>query len=357
MVKLSSEYGFSPSFLILYVTAACNMNCAHCFNWQSVQRDKQEADLPIEIAEALFANLKLKSVSLTGGEPFIRRDLVDLCGMYARSTPEQKDLYIPTNGYQTDDIVKKVHDICRFNALCPTIGISLDGLQKTHDRIRQRPQAFNKAINTLDGLMAVKKDYPQLIILVNTCVNAENAEEFPELARFLIERVPSLDYHEVDIIRGDPRSSWLRPPDKKQFKNLITNVKQIKKIYLSKNKTRLSRFQRESAIAVQTLSLNYQYQILFNNRYMMSCPILDKYITVFNNGDVAFCELTQPIGNLKEKSITAILDSPAAKQTAQDILKSKCRCYHGCYVPFFIAARPFKVLRGLVMLKNLLFTS
>lgn len=353
MGRLSSNYIHTPSYLILYVTSACNMNCMHCYNWEDVQNN-QSLDLPIKIIEELFKTFRFKAVSLSGGEPLIRNDIVDICDLYARSTSDMKDLYIPTNGFQTHDIVAKVSDICRLANVCPTIGVSIDGIQETHNKIRRKPGAFARALETLEGLTSLKQKNPLLKVLVNTCANTANTKEIPIIAEFLKQRIPGLDDYAVDIIRGDPESSWVTPPDKKQFKNLMKDVEQINRHYLQK-KRRFTRLQYEAAITAQKLFFHYQYQILYHNRYMVSCSVPDKYITVFNNGDVAFCELTKPIGNIKEKAITEILSSPLARNTANNINDSKCRCYHGCYVPFFISTKPFKLLRRFLMLKNIFF--
>lgn len=352
MGRLSSNQTLSPAYLILYVTSACNMNCMHCYNWEEVQ-NTHSPHLPLEIIKDLFKNLRLKAVSLSGGEPLVRNDIVELCDLYACSNPEMKDLYIPTNGFQTNDIVAKVSDICRLDNICLTIGVSLDGVRETHDKIRRMSGSFEHALKTLDELIALKQRNSQLKVLVNTCVNTTNAKEIPIIADFLEQRVLELDDYAIDIVRGNPESSWVTPPEKKQFKSLMKEVEQINLHYLQKTRKSMSRNQYEANIAMKKVFIYYQYQILYKNRYMVACPVLYKYITVYNNGDVAFCELTKPIGNIKEKSITNILSSPFADDVAHEILESKCRCYHGCYVPFFISTTPFKLLRKIFMLKSI----
>ncbi len=79
---------------------------------------------------------KPKVVVLSGGEPFLRKDLVDLCGFFSRQLPASS-IGILTNGINTDMILNKTKDVLnRHQPQALWLGSSLDGVGKEHDRIR-----------------------------------------------------------------------------------------------------------------------------------------------------------------------------------------------------------------------------
>jgi MoaA/NifB/PqqE/SkfB family radical SAM enzyme len=106
-------------------------------------------------------------VAFEGGEPLLRRDLVDILA-FSRSLPLHTSLI--TNGTLLE---------ARINEIAPYINgvvyVSLDGLDKTHDSIRGVAGSFRKAV---DGINAAKQKVP---VTINTTVMAENVDEVESL--------------------------------------------------------------------------------------------------------------------------------------------------------------------------------
>ena len=123
----------------IILTYRCNAKCNMCGAWKYPTSPQEEIGVDVirKLPPMFFCNI-------TGGEPFMRRDLVEIAGILRKKS---KRIVISTNAYFTD----KVLDLCRKY---PDIGIriSLEGLQKTNDAIRGIPGGFNKAMNTLLGL-------------------------------------------------------------------------------------------------------------------------------------------------------------------------------------------------------------
>ena len=89
----------TPPFLILFVNSACNLRCEHCFYWSNLnKKDNLTFDEIIAFAKeyGVFENL-----NLSGGEPFIRNDVGEICRFFV-SNNRVKQIYIPTNAYFTD---------------------------------------------------------------------------------------------------------------------------------------------------------------------------------------------------------------------------------------------------------------
>ena len=83
---------------IICVTYRCNAKCHMCNIWKNPTKKEKEIK-----AEHLQSLPKVKNFNVTGGEPFIRRDLNELIEVLL---PKTKRLVISTNGYYTDRILK-----------------------------------------------------------------------------------------------------------------------------------------------------------------------------------------------------------------------------------------------------------
>lgn len=122
------------------VTYRCNAHCNMCDCFKHPTKPEEEITLDVirKLPEMAFTNI-------TGGEPFIRRDLPDI----VRELYKKSDrIVISTNGYFTDRIIS----LCRE---FPKVGIriSIEGLQKTNDSIRGIPDGFKRGYGTLTTLV------------------------------------------------------------------------------------------------------------------------------------------------------------------------------------------------------------
>jgi len=121
----------------------CNLACQHCY---SISAD---VDFPGELATdevfPVLHDLKafgVPALILSGGEPLLRRDLFEIAAR-ARSL----GLYtaLSTNGTLIDlPLAMRIRD-----AGFGYVGISLDGLEPTHDKFRRKAGAFEKSLEAL----------------------------------------------------------------------------------------------------------------------------------------------------------------------------------------------------------------
>lgn len=151
------------------LTLRCNLSCRHC---GSEAGQPRENELTTEEALAIceqMPDLLVQEVDFTGGEPFLRPDLPIISSTL-------RDLGINTNilthgyGYSAKDI-----QTLKRSGISGA-GISLDGLENTHDYIRRSKGAFSSVMNTIKLLQDA--DLPFNVI---TTVNARNVGEMKEL--------------------------------------------------------------------------------------------------------------------------------------------------------------------------------
>ena len=102
MIVLGSTRGFFQ--LTYFVTSSCNAKCMHCFNWESLNSAKNELTL-CEISEITKRIPFLMSLIISGGEPFLRKDLDLVIERFYKDT-DVVNVSIPTNGILSEQIYK-----------------------------------------------------------------------------------------------------------------------------------------------------------------------------------------------------------------------------------------------------------
>jgi len=164
-----------PSWCTYLTTYRCNARCRMCDSW----RIPKGAEMDVGEAERVFARLgPLDVVRLTGGEPFLRRDLPDLAAtILRRSRP--LSLHVTTNGSLTDEAVSFAERFPSPRRLA--FMVSLDGLEETHDANRGRQASFARAFETLTRLAALRAQRGFRLSVNHTVVSEASMADAPAL--------------------------------------------------------------------------------------------------------------------------------------------------------------------------------
>ena len=76
---LVDKRGMKPVYLIVGLTYDCNSFCRTCFNWEQLRKDK-EHELSLDELKKTFRSMgEMLFIVMSGGEPFLRRDLPEVC--------------------------------------------------------------------------------------------------------------------------------------------------------------------------------------------------------------------------------------------------------------------------------------
>ncbi len=126
-------------------TLKCNLQCSHCGSSAGIARpDELSTKECIKLCEDL-SEQGCNDVSLMGGEPFLRDD-------WSRVAQCITDLGMNLNFVSNGILIDKYID--ELAKLKPkVVGISIDGTEETHDKIRGMKGAFKKTINSIDMLI------------------------------------------------------------------------------------------------------------------------------------------------------------------------------------------------------------
>jgi len=120
---------------------------------------------------------ELKTINLTGGEPFLRDGLVEFV-REVRSRCPSAAIAISTNGLLADRIVEQMSEIRDIDPGI-RLAVSLDGVGKAHDRIRGTPGAFDRAVELIERLKAA--GYRGLRLSMTLC--RDNLDQLAAVAR------------------------------------------------------------------------------------------------------------------------------------------------------------------------------
>jgi len=177
---------YLPSQLIFFVTSRCNFQCPGCFYWRNLNIEQDELSLD-EIRKISSSLSVLSRLLISGGEPFLRDDLADICNIFYNQN-RIKGIDLPTNGSLTQTIICSTELILKKCASAKlTIGLSLDGLEETHDYLRQKPGSFKSVIETIIALSRLKTRYANLSLHIISVVSNKNIEEIVPLIKFLTQ--------------------------------------------------------------------------------------------------------------------------------------------------------------------------
>jgi MoaA/NifB/PqqE/SkfB family radical SAM enzyme len=325
-----------PPHLILFVTDKCNAKCSHCFFWKDL--NQVENDLSLEEIEKIFRNFPgpISYLYLTGGEPFLRKDIVDIC-LIAERYAGVKDIQIPTNGILGDRIVDFVKSIFRTFQGIVTIQISLDDYEELHDKNRGVSGTFKMAVETATRLRELQTSYSNLKIFINTTVSNKNYKGLHKLETFVKNELGLP--HNFELIRGssfstsfkdtndfNPKDSGTTLPEKLEL--IALHSKLLHTIKTVSPKGFIEKIGKEFGL----LSLRSVYRPLLKAKFEVKCLAGELIGVIYSDGKVAFCELTMPIGDLRENNYQFL---KAWRTKEANLLRKKlkkCYCTHGCFM-------------------------
>ncbi len=164
------------NYLFWECTTRCNLNCIHCGS--DCSKDSSNPDMPLEdflqALDTIKAPAKNFIVAFTGGEPLLRKDL-ETCGRQIRKRGMRWGMV--TNGH----LYNHERHQALLNAGMGALTISLDGLEESHDWLRNTKGSFERVEQAIK--LAISSN--RLNFDVVTCVNKRNHTELQEIYNYL----------------------------------------------------------------------------------------------------------------------------------------------------------------------------
>jgi GTP 3',8-cyclase len=177
---LVDGFGRRINYVRLSVTDRCDLRCLYCMAEDMTFLPRHEV-LSIEELARLgkaFTELGVNKIRVTGGEPLIRRGIVDLMESLGQ-LPGLNDLCLTTNATHMAQYARALKD-----AGVTRVNISLDSLRPERFRHLTRHGDLHQV---LDGIRAAQQAGFERIKLNCVALKNYNADEVPELVRFALD--------------------------------------------------------------------------------------------------------------------------------------------------------------------------
>jgi len=274
------------------ITSACNLSCHYCYANSRRMADRDL--LSLKVIERIASEGKkcgATSVLLSGGEPFFRKDWFQI---FSSFDDHDYELSISSNGVLIDE--KKIES---FGSLKNIIfQISLDGSEKTVDKITGVKGTFTRVIKAIDRLL--ENGYS---VQINSVLHKDNYNDIPFLIRYSYEKkvVLRLTFLDKNYGRAEKTTRDL---------DLGHVNKIIKAIHIART-------------ANPYIELNLPPLLLHPDDWFPispSCGWTHHQCGILSNGDVTICGLSSErpdlvAGNVKNQSFKDIWDnSPLFKK-------------------------------------------
>ena len=204
--KLVDNHGRTINYVRLAVTDRCNLRCFYCMPAEGIEYMPRAELLTFEEMLRLvrvLASLGVDKVRITGGEPFVRRDLMDLLRGIA-ATDGITTVNLTTNGTLTAPHVAELKRIG-----IKSVNLSLDSLDPKRFFEVTRRDEFDKVWATLEALLKHDID-----VKINSVVIAEKNDSdivpMVELTRNLpvsVRFIEEMPFNGAGL-RDDGKPTW-----------------------------------------------------------------------------------------------------------------------------------------------------
>ena len=181
-----------PIKLTFAVTYWCQYRCQTCNIWKRRPKDELTTE---EIAKFIDSNSGFSWVDVTGGEIFLRRDIEALLSRMLDRWQYLSALHFPTNGFQTDKIVRCVERLARRRATRLIVTVSVDGDQALNDSIRGINGGFQRQLRTFKALRQISGVRATL----GMTISQHNTGHYQRTFRACKQIVPDLRQDEMHL--------------------------------------------------------------------------------------------------------------------------------------------------------------
>ena len=176
--KITDAFGRVHEYLRISLTDRCNLRCTYCMPAEGiVLRDKSEFMTSEEIIEiaSTFVKMGVKKIRLTGGEPLIKKDIVNILTQLSQLPIE---LTLTTNAVLVDKHIDTFK-----NVGMKSLNVSLDSLKAERMNAISRREYFARIIANIDLLIESEIDVKVNVVLMKG-VNDDEILDFIEYTKF-----------------------------------------------------------------------------------------------------------------------------------------------------------------------------
>ncbi|MEO0301801.1 MAG: radical SAM protein [candidate division WOR-3 bacterium] len=311
-----------PFVLTLYITNMCNSLCKHCnigrvyLNNPEIVKNELSIEEYSKIANKIGRN-KVFWINISGGEPFMREDF-DRIIVTLINKLKPNIITISTNGTLPQKVKKDLIYIFK-NCKCKLkviVNISLDAIGKEHDELRGFKGNFKLAIQTLNVLKQLKREYNNLYFGTNTLITIFNIDKIPQILNF-IKRKLKLDNYAFEIVE----QRFIFHNYDLKIKPSHEKISEILK-YLMKEEKIIRSIKEDNTTKLRKILRFFYYNFLYNGKKSLN-PLLSN-VYILPRGEVALSQtFNSVVGNLRnyDYDLKKILSNKKTQITYNSLVK------------------------------------
>jgi MoaA/NifB/PqqE/SkfB family radical SAM enzyme len=284
----------------------------------------------------------IERLGLSGGEPTLREDLVEIVEAILSAQPQLQHVMINTNGLDTDTVVNKINGLLtmaeRKHLKDFTVIVSVDGYGDTHERIRRIPDAFKSVNKTINSLKLLRQKIPFYLCLV-CVVQPQNLDSLVDMAKFSQEMQLPITFSPVlyssTLISEDTTREPLR----------------FQESQLEKLRILFGRDLQPSLTLSNSLFWREYFTILSGGKRKIPCVMRNYHAGVDCNGTLYMCnsDLSLAYGDLHKDAPDRIWYSEKAREIRKKAKQHFCpECTACCDVAFSLRTEFFYAARSLL---------
>lgn len=323
-----------PIQFTFFLTRRCNARCPFCFYISKKDLAASSAnELSLAEIEKIAPQLgKLLWLAFSGGEIFLRSDLVEITKLFYRIN-QPPIILLPTNGLLQDTIYHTVESIlqeCSKSSI--VVKLSLDGPAPIHDELRGVPGAYQKTLKTCEALGELVEKYPNFELGINTVFCQANQDHIEEVID-LVQTFPQVKTHTVSLVRGEVFRDDLKEVDLAKYKKIIERLESdLKKRLAARYRFRGGKLKAAQDILQRRLI----YEAARETRRSTPCYAGKLNLVLTETGNLYPCEdfsEKMKLGNIRESEydLQGLLKSDHGKKILAFIHDKGCHCTHECY--------------------------
>jgi MoaA/NifB/PqqE/SkfB family radical SAM enzyme len=313
--------------VILMPHSACNCKCIMCDIWKGNHHLRQLSEQDVEGLLASLLRLGTRQVLMSGGEALLNPNFFRLCQILKqeglRITLLSTGLLI---GRRADQLLTLVDDII----------VSLDGDEPLHDQIRNIPGAFRKL---KEGVRLLRSKRPDYRITARTVIHRLNFRRLPAIVQAAMEMgLDQISFLPADVTseafnRAEP---WDMPRQHQILPvegELPEVLEVIEALIRDQGELFESRFIAESPEKLRKIGQYYTASYGLNPFPYKKCNAPWVSAVVEADGTVRPCFFLPPLGNIHERTLDKILNSPEAIEFRKTLdmdsneTCKRCVCY------------------------------
>tara|TARA_Y100000816_G_scaffold292599_1_gene288953 strand:+ start:3977 stop:5077 length:1101 start_codon:yes stop_codon:yes gene_type:complete len=329
-----------PISLVHFITNRCNARCSFCF----IDFDNPETfrgELSLNDIDKLTKNLgkSLLNVNFTGGEPFARKDMIDIAKLYIKNSTIQS-IYVTTNASLPDRIENFIKEISKTDdSIEQSFQISIDDLPEKHNKVRKIKNLFDSCIDTYRTIKKLNKSNVNPV--VNITVSEENCENIDVIFNYLTKEC-GIESLKACIVRDE--GVYKTPTNKQQkifnaydwlTKKINAQIKNGEIVNYNKNSIQGKIHQKKDTISYELVKKMY-----LKPKFISTCHAGGLFGVITADGKVYPCEILEKkkMGDLRENdmNLIKIWKNNNSNEIKKFIKDTKCNCTYECALSYNI---------------------